>query len=82
VRGNGADTHRLWEALYRGAFPVVLSDKWSESLRYLSLPLVYVNEWTPASVESVLEKNLENFDPRNLDSLWMPYWEKRIQAAL
>lgn len=82
VRGNGADTHRLWEVLYRGAFPIVLSDKWSESLRYLDLPLVYVNEWTPASVKSALEKNLEDFDPRNLESLWMPYWEKRIQSAL
>ena len=78
VRGNGADTHRLWETLYRGSFPIVLSDRWSESLRYLNLPLIYVNEWKPEIIEKLVERNLQSFDPNDLDSLWVPYWEKRI----
>ena len=79
VRGNGADTHRLWETLYRGSFPIVLSDSWSESLRYLNLPLIYVNEWKPEVIERIVETKLQSFESIDLDSLWMPYWERRIR---
>ena len=35
VRGNGVDTHRLWETLYRNRFPIVHESSWSRSLRDL-----------------------------------------------
>ena len=42
-RGNGIDTHRLWEALYLGCIPIVLE---SEILGcYAGLPILVVRNW-------------------------------------
>ena len=43
-RGNGTDTHRLWETLYMGGIPIVRrTDCWLPLLR--DLPVVVVDEW-------------------------------------
>ena len=47
-RGNGIDTHRFWETLYRGSVPIVIASKWSNSLKYLDLPLIEVSNWAEA----------------------------------
>lgn len=81
VRGNGVDTHRLWETLYRGSIPIVLSDSWSESLQYLNLPILYVKDWKPEGLQTVINRNVQTFDPKGLESLWLPYWENRIRTS-
>lgn len=43
-RGNGTDTHRLWETLYMGGIPIVRrADCWVSLLA--DLPVVIVDEW-------------------------------------
>jgi hypothetical protein len=82
VRGNGIDTHRLWETLYRGAIPVVQRDKWSESLSYLGLPIRMVDSWSVKNIESILDSNLKdlNLNPFELEPMWMAYWVSKIKG--
>ncbi len=83
VRGNGVDTHRLWESLYLGASPIVSSDKWSESLRALRLPLIYVDEWSLDSVKRIVKNDsFHSFTPKDLRPLWMDYWVSKIKSYI
>jgi hypothetical protein len=82
VRGNGVDTHRHWESIYRGSKIVVQRDNWSINFEDLNLPIIYVDGW---SVDSVLEslKNDSFFkDPKELPTLWWPYWNEKIRKFL
>ncbi len=65
-RGNGLDTHRLWEALYAGSYPIVKSSP-IDSL-YEGLPVVVVKEWEEATQE-FLRKKYEELSGRN-DYKW------------
>jgi hypothetical protein len=44
-RGNGPDTHRLWECLYLGVTPIVERSAHVELLAERGLPLVIVDDW-------------------------------------
>jgi hypothetical protein len=78
-RGNGLDTHRLWESLYLGAYPIVKSTS-LDSL-YDDLPVVIVDNWNLVT-EEFLEKKYEEFGNKsfNLDKLYISYWIKLIDS--
>jgi hypothetical protein len=79
VRGNGIDTHRLWEALYRERIPIVKSDLWSRSLAYLNLPIYLTSDWHPNTLINFLkEHETLPINSNKLESLWMPWWKKQI----
>lgn len=82
VRGNGVDTHRLWETLYRGVTPIVEKSAWWDSLSEIFPEVEIVDTWTQENVLEVLarSKPLNSF-PKN-PALWMPFWEKRISKFL
>lgn len=83
VRGNSVESHRLWETLYRGSIPLVLRDKWAESLKTLNLPLQLVESWDPSHIREILDQmKFERFNPESVASLWMPYWENFIDEKL
>ncbi len=42
--GNGFDTHRLWETLYMGGTPVIISNRYLPK-EILKLPVVILNSW-------------------------------------
>lgn len=50
VRGNGIDTHRMWEALYLGVVPVIINNKHTrmnyfvDYLRNQGIPFVEIND--------------------------------------
>ncbi len=79
-RGNGEDTHRTWESLYRGSSPVLLRNEWSESLSSLGLPISYVDEWTPENLDTL--EPFTRFDPSEINSLWWPYWRSKIRSLI
>ncbi len=56
-RGNALDTHRLWEALYLGAYPIVKSS--SLDPLYHDLPIVIVHDWNEVTEEFLHQKQLE-----------------------
>lgn len=41
-RGNGIDTHRFWETLYRGSIPVVFNSEWATYFMQLGVPMVTI----------------------------------------
>ena len=78
--GNGFDTHRLWETLYQGSFPVVLRTKWSSTLESLKLPILYIDNLEEIN-QTILEEfwtQHSRFDPTTKDCLWVPFWENLI----
>lgn len=78
VRGNGVDTHRLWEALYRGNIPIVKKDSWSLSLSHLNLPIAYVDEWSRENIIQLISENLDRVPAKKIPSLWINYWQGLI----
>ena len=81
-RGNGVDTHRVWESLYKGAHPILEENSWSRSLKEMGYPVSLVSKLEPETVKSFLHNSeVTPFDPQNLEKLWMPYWERLIKVA-
>jgi len=80
VRGNGVDTHRLWESLYRGSTPIVKTDAWSQSLIKYEFPIQFVQDWTVDELEKLLSLHLSQFAPWKIQSLWWPYWKRLINS--
>ena len=78
VRGNGIDTHRHWETLYRGIIPVVHDDSWSRALVALGIPFELITEWTPSEVNRIISYKPTEIDPKTIPPLWMPYWAEKI----
>jgi hypothetical protein len=82
-RGNGIDTHRFWESLYRGAVPIVLESKWEEALSYLDLPHQAIQSWEPSSVEELVGASHEpHFEPKDLGPLWAHWWINRFKLDI
>jgi hypothetical protein len=80
LEGNGFDTHRLWEILYQGSFPIVFYSDWMKSLDYLGLPIFKVEDLREINKKSLvdfLEKNAE-YEPSRAETLWAPYWKTFI----
>lgn len=82
VRGNGVDTHRLWESLYRGVTPILKTDSWSKSLGIYNLPIAYVSDWELPLLKGLINQSQNIFESKNLPALWWPYWEKKINDFL
>jgi hypothetical protein len=83
VRGNGEDTHRLWETLYRGRSPILVENEWSNSLRKFNLPINFIEFWNPDLVRnSVRNKDLFTIDPSRYGPLWIPYWKEKIANSI
>jgi len=78
-RGNGLDTHRLWEALYMGSIPIVKTSS-LDSL-YAELPVLIISDWTQVT-ESFLENAYEEFKRKNFskDKISMDYWTRLIDS--
>lgn len=85
-RGNGLDTHRLWEALYADAIPVTLATPWSRALKAEGLPLLDVDRWDDILAWSVhdIARWSATFParPSSLPWLWEPFWHARISALV
>jgi hypothetical protein len=72
-RGNGIDTHRLWETLYMGSIPVVIYSDVHKNL--LDLPILFIKDWSELT-EELMNNTLAAFDTRlwNMRKLGLDYW--------
>jgi hypothetical protein len=79
-RGNGMDTHRFWESLYRGATPVVLPTQWSSNLKPHNIPFVEVDAWNGEALSKLVGETAihPRVSAKEIPALWMSYWEKLI----
>lgn len=77
-RGNGVDTHRLWETLYMGSIPIVRKDVAHSD--WTDLPILFVSSW-----DEVTEDRLRAEEVRirsstwNLKKLHVGYWIESIR---
>jgi hypothetical protein len=82
-RGNGVDTHRFWETLYRGSTPIVLESVWSSLLKKHHLPFVTISEWSEQSIKKLLnEINNQPFKTNSKynPAIWWTFWENQIKG--
>ena len=79
VRGNGVDTHRLWESLYRELTPIVVRDNWWKSLEQIFPQVITISEWNYSEIDKALGgyKGVEA-SAATCEALWMPYWKEKI----
>jgi hypothetical protein len=77
-RGNGIDTHRIWECLYAGCIPIVQKTR---ALREFSdLPILFVDRWTDVCDPAVLYNVRDQYYGRkwDLQKLTLSYWYLHI----
>ena len=81
-RGNGIDTHRIWESLIFQTIPIVENNSFTAELNSLGVPVLILENWDELneySKENLLEvysriknnKNLKTFSEFN-------YWQKKL----
>ncbi|MFV0416213.1 MAG: exostosin family protein [Chthoniobacterales bacterium] len=76
--GNGEDTHRMWEALYCGAVPVVRK---SPAMRdFHELPILFVDDFTSLT-PAFLENKIGSWDSFSCQQLDSKFWQNRFEVA-
>jgi hypothetical protein len=78
-RGNGIDTHRLWETLYMGSIPIVLNCVALEE--FSDLPILFIDSWNDIN-ETMLEDKYKEIVSRvwNMEKLKFSYWRDKIRG--
>lgn len=73
--GNGIDTHRVWETLYAGSYPIV--EKHLAMNSFIEFPILFVDNLSRITFHEInfLKKSLNNFDR---EILKVNYWMKKI----
>ena len=80
-RGNGIDTHRMWETLYMGSIPIVLySDAFAS---FIGLPILFINDWKEINEVFLREKIVEIKSRKWMfDKLYLDYWMKLLNLEI
>lgn len=75
-QGNGLDTHRMWECLYNGTFPIVKNHITHKNLE--DLPILFVDDFSKIT-ENFLSDNLEKMKCKTREKLDLKWWEEFIK---
>lgn len=80
-RGNGIDTHRLWETLYVGSIPIV---KYEDAHHlFIDLPILFINDWSEINEDFLNIKYLEITNKKwNFEKLKISYWFEFIKYKI
>ena len=77
-RGNGVDTHRIWESLYMGCIPIVQNHITHKCLT--ELPILFIDEWEEVTHQKLVQFLDESTNIMyNLEKLSFEYWENLIR---
>ena len=76
-RGNGLDTHRLWEALYSRTIPIARYEDGHRN--FIDLPILFINDWCEVT-EEFLHTKYEEMSTRKWDysKITASYWAKEF----
>ena len=79
-RGNGIDTHRLWETLYVGGIPIV--ERCRALREFEDLPICWVDRFDDVTPEFLERERgrIEGQPNWNWAKLRIGYWQERIRA--
>lgn len=75
-RGNGFDTHRMWECLYIGTIPVVRKHITHKNLD--DLPILFVENYEDIN-ENLLLTSYETLISKKREKLKLSWWNKYIR---
>jgi hypothetical protein len=79
-KGNGIDTHRMWESLYLGCIPVV--DDCINNQNFKDLPILIVSNWNDVTIDYLKDNILKYKNIQfNYEKLNLNYWKNRIQKG-
>jgi hypothetical protein len=82
-RGNGIDTHRVWESLYLGVSPILERSAHTEHWHDAGLPLVLVDDWAQVTPSFLAEQAGRLRDVPSADSaLRLSTYTEMIAAAV
>jgi hypothetical protein len=84
-RGNGVDTHRMWETLYMGSIPIV---RRCESVaQWEDLPVCYIDSWdlitgpgAPEFLEAEYDR-IRKMPTSSLKKSRFSYWASEIMRV-
>ena len=80
-RGNGIDTHRIWESLYLRSIPIVKKCIGME--QFYDLPILFVDDWNNITEDFLNEKYHEIINKEYpLEKLKIDYWLNLIKNSL
>lgn len=74
--GNGIDTHRFWETLYMGRYPVVLHNRVNDA--FSDLPVLILNKWEDFENEYLMFLERIKYKKFSYKKLTQEYWIDRI----
>ena len=76
-RGNGVDTHRLWETLYMERIPIVTYEDAHAS--FIGLPILFINSWDQVTESFLREKLIEIKSKKWMwNKVYLDYWMKML----
>jgi len=80
-RGNGVDTHRLWETLYMGSIPIVKKDIALKDFE--DLPICFIDDWTEITLQFLDEQKQQILSKSwNIQKLKVSYWVDKITLTI
>jgi hypothetical protein len=71
-RGNGLDTHRIWECLYLDVVPIMLK---KDTINIDNLPIIYLNDWDELDINNINTK----FKNLKLSKITLDYYKNYIK---
>lgn len=80
-RGNGIDTHRVWESLYLGAIPVVERTVLSEHWTSCGLPMVLIDDWTEVTPDRLRHEAEVLKPPWTANAVRLSTYRAAVEAA-
>ena len=75
--GNGFDTHRIWEALYCGSFPITKSHV---GLSFDNLPIISFENFNNLSINELIAESTKK--DYNFEALNIKYWSQLIKIEI
>lgn len=75
-RGNGIDTHRIWECIYLGVIPIVQKDPQMYHW-FNELPILWVNDFEEVTQDYLNNVKITN---NNLEITTLNYWKDMIHS--
>lgn len=80
--GNGIDTHRIWETLYLGGIPIILSSNVLNPL-LTDLPVLIIRDWNELYDKKFLETKWYEMQTKkyNFEKLKASFWVKSFCSS-
>lgn len=81
-RGNGIDTHRVWEAIYLSCIPIIKRGYPKYEEMFSDLPVLFVDDWREISYKKLEDFSTEaNKKTYNYSKLTFNYWKNKIHET-